>query len=89
MKKHAISFFLATLLGVFGCFGFVSCEKEEEPVGDTLVGKVCLNDFETYKPDFQLIRVLNGFGSIDVNKDPKFVKSGEGSAKVRPLGSYG
>ena len=89
MKKRTISFFLATLLGILGCFGFVSCEKEEETAGDTLVGKVCLNDFETYKPDFQLIRVLNGFGSIDVNKDAKFVKSGEASAKVRPLGSYG
>ena len=74
MKKRIISSVLATLLGVFGCFGMASCETTQED--DVLVGKVCLNDFETYKPDFQLIRVLNGFGAIDVNKDMKFVKSG-------------
>ena len=60
-----------------------------DPDDDNLVGEVMLNDFETYRPDFQVIRVLNGFGVIDVNKDAKYVKSGKASAKVRPLGSYG
>ena len=87
MKKRIISSLLATLLGVFSCFSLASCEKSDDD--GLLVGKVCLNDFETYKPDFQLIRVLNGFGAIEVNKDATYVKSGKASAKVRPLGAYG
>lgn len=87
MKKRVIYSLFAALLMAFGCVGFTSCQEPE--TNDTLEGRVCLNDFETYKPDFQLIRVLNGFGSIDVNKDARFVKSGEASAMVRPLGAYG
>lgn len=67
---------------------FVSCGDAEtnEPVGP--VGTVCLSDFETYKPDFQLIRILNHFGAINVNTDPQYVKSGKASAKIQPLGGY-
>ena len=89
MKKRVISSLFAAVFAVCGCFSLGSCNEEQNTDGDLLVGKVCLNDFETYKPDFQLIRVLNGFGTIDVNKDPQYVKSGEASAKVRPLGAYG
>ena len=62
---------------------FVSCGDAEtnEPVGP--VGTVCLSDFETYKPDFQLIRILNHFGAINVNTDPQYVKSGKASAKIQ------
>ena len=88
MKKRIISSLLAVLFGVTGFVGLTACGKTEQEPLQTF-GKVCLNDFETYKPDFQLIRVLNGFGAINVNKDAKYVKSGEASAKVQPLGSYG
>lgn len=86
MKKRIISSLMAALLATFGVLGLAACNNEETEVSP--VGKVCLNDFETYRPDFQLIRVLNGFGAINVNTDLKYVKSGAASAKVQPLGSY-
>lgn len=59
--------------------------KEEE---NSSSKSVVLSDFEEFNPDFQLLRLQNGFGRIDVNKDEAFVKSGKQSATLRPLGRY-
>ena len=48
--------------------------------------KVTLSDFEVFEPDFQLIRLMNRFGAINVNDNPEYVKSGKISAKLQPLG---
>ncbi len=61
----------------------VSCgnkAKVEEPKVEMIA------DFEQWAPDFQTIRITYGFGTIDRNEDKKFVKSGDYSALVRPLG---
>ena len=57
--KRLLSLIITLLLCVSACFGLTACNPDNNG-GDTdnqqPVGKVCLNDFETYKPDFQVIR---------------------------------
>ena len=88
MKRKSLLLAALCFLAALPTAAFVSCGKTqtEEPVGP--VGAVSLSDFETYKPDFQLIRVHNHFGAINVNTDPNYVKSGKASAKLQPLGGY-
>ena len=43
-------------------------------------------DFENWGPDFQTIKITYGFGRIDRNEEKKFVKSGNYSCLVQPLG---
>lgn len=88
MKKN--KFLLAALcatmlfpLTACGGNGEQSSEGTPEPQGS-----VTLCDFETYRSDFQPIRVLNHFGSINMNTDTQYVKSGKASAKLQPLGGY-
>ncbi len=59
----------------------------EEEVKDAM-SQEFLYDFESFELDLQLIKLRENFGSISLNKDANFVKSGEGSAKVQPLGRY-
>ena len=49
---------------------------------------VTLANFEQFDPDFQLLRLRKGFGAVNVNQDKDYVKSGESSAKLQPLGRY-
>lgn len=71
------------------CFGSTACKPDDPGEGDEYpTGKICLNSFETYKPDFSVIRILGQFGAINVNKDLNYVKSGAASAKLQPLGGY-
>ncbi len=87
--KRFLSLFVTLMICLTAIFGLTACQPKNPDTGNkTPVGKVCLNDFETYRPDFQVIRVLGQFGNIDVNKDLQYVKSGLASAKVQPLGGY-
>ena len=81
---------LATFVLILSvCFGGTACKPENPGEEENYpVGKVCLNDFESYKPDFSVIRILGQFGAINVNKDLNYVKSGTASAKLQPLGGY-
>lgn len=77
---------LSILLSVFTCFSvcaFSSC-AQEPPKTNSIV----FSDFEKFEPDFQLMRPMNRFGVISVNKESKYVKSGTTSAKLQPLGNY-
>ena len=47
---------------------------------------VSLLDFEKWAPDFQLVRIVKNFGKITRNNDKNFVKTGEYSAKIQPMG---
>lgn len=92
--KKIISLALSALF----VLGAVSCKKEEtqapESENVTALSKVEndyrveLCNFEQWKPDFSLIRVLEYFGQVSRNKDTNYVKSGKYSAKLQPLGGY-
>lgn len=61
----------------------LGCKKEEETDSLTIV----LRDFEKYNPDFTNLEMSEYFGSIDVNTDGDYVKSGSQSAKLKIHGS--
>lgn len=78
---------LSLILSVaFVLSAFVGCAPTEQ--APTVSNKISLCNFEQFEPDFQLIRVVDGFGSVSVNKDEQFVKEGNVSAKLQPLGDY-
>ena len=66
-----------------GCFGGNDSTEESENSAD----RVVLADFEEWAPDFQLLRLKENFGSIEVNADAKYVKSGAQSAKLIVMGN--
>ena len=91
MKIKKMLSIALSLISAFSIVSVAGCgEKEEGPQNKEVeMSKVVtLSDFEEFNPDFQLLRLQNGFGRVDVNKDANFVKSGEASAKLRPLGRY-
>ena len=66
---------LSLILSVaFVLSAFVGCAPTEQ--APTVSNKISLCNFEQFEPDFQLIRVVDGFGSVSVNKDEQFVKEG-------------
>ncbi len=83
--KKIISTVIGALMLVFSLC-FVGCGKTDEKTAET--DTVLLNGFEDFDRDVQLIHLLNRFGTVDMNKDAKYVKSGAGSLVIRPLG-YG
>lgn len=70
-------------------FSMVAC-KEKAPIDPDAALKqdVLLCDFEEWAPDFQTIRFMNGFGRVSKNEDKTYVKSGNFSARLDPLGWY-
>ena len=79
---------LMVVMGI-GCLSIAACKDNEtsEGSGGENVNQVVLADFEEWAPDFQLLRLREEFGAIEVNKDAAFVKSGEQSAKLYVMGS--
>ena len=49
--------------------------------------EVLLADFENYVPDIQLCRISSNFGKVRVNTDKAYVKSGNRSARIDPVGN--
>ncbi|MBQ8309198.1 MAG: hypothetical protein IJX96_05125 [Clostridia bacterium] len=45
-------------------------------------------DFETWETGMQLVRVFKDFGKIELNTDATYTKSGNGSARILPMGGY-
>lgn len=87
MKKSrilCISLLLACLAGSM-LFGGCGTSKENTNSGGN-DNQVALADFEEWAPDFQLLRLREEFGAIDVNMDTAFVKSGNQSAKLYVMG---
>ena len=92
MKKIKI---LLSMMCVFLVLSFaVGCSKKDntddtskEPTEESK--EVVLVDFEKWAPDFQTLRLRNQFGSIDVNTEANYVKSGKQSAALTVVGSDG
>ncbi len=90
MKKSKILWLSLLLASLTGSMLAVGCDKNTDnsnPGGSD--NQVVLADFEEWAPDFQLLRLREEFGAIDVNTDTAFVKSGNQSAKLYVMGSEG
>ena len=89
MKKNKL--WLTSLMVVMGisCLSIAACSDNETSKNGVSenANQVVLADFEEWAPDFQLLRLREEFGAIEVNKDADFVKSGEQSAKLYVMGS--
>ena len=88
MKKIKILVVLL-LVVMIGCVALSSCgkiKKESEKSESNDNKNVILADFEEWAPDFQLLKLREEFGAIDVNKDTQYVKSGKQSAKLYVMG---
>lgn len=83
--KKIIRIVLACVLAL-GCFAVtLGCGKTD--VQATQDGDVILADFENYAPDFTLCRISSSFGKVSVNTDKTYVKSGNRSARIDPVGN--
>ena len=80
--KKIICFILSALFVLMFASGCM--QDNNESSGNVFL----LSNFEQYSPDFEQMVVLNDFGAVNINKDEKFVKSGQASAKINPLGGY-
>ena len=91
MNKRLIStlmVLLGTALTVSGCEKKNNQEQNEQQEKQTPKNAIDFIDFEEFEPDFQLVRLEHHFGKVSVNEDKKYVKGGEKSAKLQPLGTY-
>lgn len=88
--KRIIGLLLGVIsMGLFVSFSGCSSTNDNSTKNSDEASRVVeFADFETFNPDFQLLRLEHGFGRVDVNKNPAYVKSGETSAQLRPLGRY-
>ena len=86
LKIASLSSCALFALGLAACKG---C-KEEEPTNSPTEKSLdwVIADFETWETGLQLIRTSDSFGNIQWNKESAYVKSGEGSALLSPLGGY-
>ena len=87
MKKIFGMFFTLLLLLSFA-FSSVACGKQEEMSDPDaqLKEDVLLNGFEQWTPDLQTALIFNDFGKVSLNADAKYVKEGERSVRLDPLG---
>lgn len=81
---------LAILLAVvtmFSTLSLMACgEKDNGETGNA--NNFVFNGFEDFERDFHIMRVVDwSFGSVDINRDKKYVKYGEASAHFRPVGT--
>lgn len=79
------------IMAAFCCLSFLTaCQAAEEPPGEEEETErdVLLYDFEDYDRNFQLLRVMSYFGAVNVNRETDYVKSGEASALLQPLGYH-
>lgn len=85
MKKLFATFL--SVITAFASLSFAGCKKETETeIPEN--GMQLLNGFEDFERDVQLLHLLNRFGTADINRDKKYIRSGNGSLALRPLG-YG
>lgn len=84
---------ILSVLTMFSITSFVACKEESNSDSSKIKNEapskmVTLADFEQFNPDFQLLRLRQGFGAVNVNEEAEYVKSGAASAKLQPLGRY-
>ncbi len=85
-KMHLKSLLLSGVMAL-SLLGGIACDGDNDIQNTDQPKKVLMNGFELFDRDIQLIRVFNEFGRLDENKDKQFVRSGESSLKITPLGS--
>ena len=84
MKKYIriLSLILSIILSVSLFTACKSNNDDESKVGQPIV----LCDFEQWQPDFATIKFQKLFGKVRRNNDKNYVKSGDYSAKLMPVG---
>ena len=80
--KRIIRIALVCILALCCFTAALGCGAEAQ-VSD----EVLLADFENYVPDIQLCRISSNFGKVSVNTDKAYVKSGNRSARIDPVGN--
>ena len=80
MKKKLLLFPLAVVFALTGCSGGTPEERKDK--------EISLCGFESWAPDFQLIKMMPDFGAVSVNTDAAYVAEGNASACLRPTGRY-
>lgn len=83
--KKSIRILLVCVLALSSFTTALGCGKkttEKPPEKD-----VVLADFEHYAPDFSHCRISSNFGRVSVNTDMHYVKSGNQSARIDPVGN--
>ena len=84
-----ISLLLLALFIMTMSASLIACKDKTPADPDAALKQdVTLCDFEEWAPDFQTIRFMNGFGRVSKNEDKTYVKSGNFSARLDPLGWY-
>lgn len=84
--KRSITFLLSVILAM-SALSLMACSDDGKAVpGGDNEKVVMLNSFEDFNKDVQGIRLFNGFGTVNHNKDEKYVKSGGASIQLRPVG---
>lgn len=78
--KHCICALLAAVL----CLATVGCDKSGR--GETATDRLVVNDFERYDTCFAPMIIENYFGRVTMNRDKAYVRSGEASARLEPIG---
>ena len=90
MKRNRLLLASLLLASAVGLFAAGCKDNQESSSSDSVVTgetkQVMLANFEQWGPDFQLLRLREEFGSIDVNKDATYVKSGKQSAQLTVMG---
>ena len=87
--KNLLTLLLVAMIGclvLIGCNGESTESATSEKNNNINDKNVVLADFEEWAPDFQLLKLREEFGAIDVNKDTQYVKSGKQSAKLYVMG---
>jgi hypothetical protein len=87
MKKHLQIICLLVVM-IFSIVGLSACNSSNADKNKTTPNSVVFADFESWKPNFQLMRLLSYSGRCTHNTDLAFVHDGVGSAKFEPLGKY-
>lgn len=82
MNGKITASFLAVCLSLAGIPG--CAEQEKLPSAE----EVQLCNFESWEPDFQLIKMMPDFGAVSVNTESEYVYEGDFSACLRPTGRY-
>lgn len=86
MNKHIKNLLLLTIIAALLFNVAMGCKDPKNDNTDD--SQIVLADFEQWAPDFQLMKVMEGFGKVSRNTDKKYVASGKASAKLQPLGYY-
>ena len=88
MKKRKLFSVIALSACATLCV-FGACKNKEEPDPEpTRELSWTVADFETWETGMQRVRVFKDFGKVELNENVKYVKSGNGSARILPMGGF-